>query len=663
MMDRPTFKNVAASDWKRQIAERAMTTVDEVDAVLMRHAIEVQSVAPHRRRITFSSLSARGHKSGLIVAGVAQADADFDFEWTGLGPGLWVLASDDNSAGKSSLLKILRSAVRGSFPGTMKGDVWRWTANIQVEFNLDGVRHRVIVAKPAGSKATSSGSGFMASLVRWSGADWSVLYTGEEGQSFEAAMSDFFMQELGFEKFHAYQKGTDTRKTHGWASMGSALFITGSSPALFGEETMDGLSTRLIQLFIGLPWVTTQSAIRSSLAQAQAQTERAGQSDRSVREAIAVEIRKLEERRGQLIEEKSSLPDYSSLRRAQQDDDRLAASLVPKLIELRRRVAELEAEHAAAKVDHDERRNLLRQCRDEVAAGRVFRRLRPSTCPSCDADVQAARHDPGNCPLCGLAEEKETAGAEARIAHMQAEEHEAKEAMQTLSAELSATISKRDALAQQIEEIGQRVDAANRSLEGDDRGGAIERELEQVSGGISALSAAAPAEPKADGRTDVTILKVAEAVTEGCYKEAQEKILKQFSVELKRFAERIGVKNLQDVDVRTNKIGIVQGATPTTFGNLNPGEKLRFRIAAALAAVATAKWSGIGRHPGLVVIDSPASEEMSSEDFAAVVTGLKSLAEEEADVQIIVGAVMRAEISAAISGDNLRYAPKGSVLF
>lgn len=99
------------------------------------------------------------------------------------------------------------------------------------------------------------------------------------------------------------------------------------------------------------------------------------------------------------------------------------------------------------------------------------------------------------------------------------------------------------------------------------------------------------------------------------------------------------------------------------FGKLNPGEKLRFRIAAALAAVATAKWSGIGRHPGLVVLDSPASEEMSSDDFAAVVAGLKSLAEEEAGVQIIVGAIMRPEISAAVSSDNVRYAPKGSGLF
>lgn len=200
-------------------------------------------------------------------------------------------------------------------------------------------------------------------------------------------------------------------------------------------------------------------------------------------------------------------------------------------------------------------------CRDEVAAGRVFRRLRPSTCPSCDADVKAERHDAGNCPLCGLAEEKETAGAEARIAHMQVAVNEAKKTMDALSSELKAKSSERDALERKIGEIGERVDAAKKSLEGDDRGNAIERELEQVSGGISALSAALPAEPKATDRPDIAVLKAAEAVTEGCYKEAQETILRQFSTELKRMAQRIGVKNLQEVDVKTNKIAIIQGAT------------------------------------------------------------------------------------------------------
>lgn len=140
-------------------------------------------------------------------------------------------------------------------------------------------------------------------------------------------------------------------------------------------------------------------------------------------------------------------------------------------------------------------------------------------------------------------------------------------------------------------------------------------------------------------------------------------MLNYFSERLYKIAVAIGVENLQSVDVKLSKIAIRQGNTDTTFTKLNDGEKLRFRTAAALAAIETAKWSGVGRHPGFIVLDSPAAQEMSEDDFASLLANLTSVLETNLDMQIIVGAVMRPKILDVVSCGGMEYAKGEDHLF
>ena len=73
-------------------------------------------------------------------------------------------------------------------------------------------------------------------------------------------MSGLFLEELGFAKFQAFdaQRGEPTE--YGWPAMSSAMFIEGPGQAIFGEQTVDALPLRLLQLFIGIPWISTYTA-------------------------------------------------------------------------------------------------------------------------------------------------------------------------------------------------------------------------------------------------------------------------------------------------------------------------------------------------------------------------------------------------------------------
>ncbi|WP_166145977.1 hypothetical protein [Methylosinus sp. RM1] len=654
---------VSTADWKSRIATKAGLGVEAVDEILTRHAIEPQSIMPRRRTITLTGLRLAGRKSGILEDGVEAPEADFSFRWGELGPGLWVVASDRNSKGKSSILNAFKAAIKGKFPGSIKKGVWRWLTELEVGLRLDDIQHRVIATKPAGSEAVGPDSGFEARLERSEHGAWASLISAKDAISFEQAISDFFMQELGFEKFQAYQASTDSKRSHGWPSMGSALFISGSGPALFGDETADGLPIRLLQLFIGLPWISTYSAISTCLKQVDAESARIADVSAKARSGIDAEIAALRRERDGLLEELATLPSRGDIHRRQREDDRRLVAAREKRSAALKLLAELQEDFQGASSGYDSARNLRMQIEDELAAGHVFRRLRPTTCPSCDAVVHAEEHDHGSCPLCGEKEKPESEEMSARIDALRSEETEAKKAKDSLDAEIRRSQALLRGVDSEITELEGRIGRAGAELVEAHKSAEIEGRIAALTGGIEALERALPPESKKVASTDARVLKAAQEVTRDCFDGTQQTILNHFSEKLREIASSVGAKNLKSVHVKANRIDIVQENAELTFSGLNPGERLRFRIAAALAAVETAKWSGAGRHPGLIVLDSPAAEEMSGDDFGAVLASLQTVLADQPDVQVIVGALMRQQIKDAVRCQRMRYARGDDYLF
>ena len=59
-------------------------------------------------------------------------------------------------------------------------------------------------------------------------------------------------------------------------------------------------------------------------------------------------------------------------------------------------------------------------------------------------------------------------------------------------------------------------------------------------------------------------------------------------------------------------LDLVKGGVTVPFGEQTAGEKARLKIATTLALIKIAEQRGIGRHPGLLLIDSPGARGRSN---------------------------------------------------
>lgn len=73
---------------------------------------------------------------------------------------------------------------------------------------------------------------------------------------------------------------------------------------------------------------------------------------------------------------------------------------------------------------------------------------------------------------------------------------------------------------------------------------------------------------------------------------------------------------------------------PTIFKKLSRGDRLRMRIATVIALLRTGADRGVPAHPGLLLIDSIAAEEVTKVPARTLIAELQAIAQEIPDLQI-----------------------------
>lgn len=648
-----------ASDWLGAIAASAGVEPMAAKAALDRHGVEPQPTLPRPRTLGIREITLRGIKEGTT------ADGSFSFEWKDLGPGLWAVLSDRNLRGKSTILNVLRSAIRGDFPGRIKPDIWRWLAVAEVRFGIDGLLFRTLVEKTPGEEDPRK---VRARLSRFQGERWIDLYDGPPGDRLQAQTEAVFMEELSFAKFHAFNATHEIIHPHGWPAMSAALFVSEPGVAIFGDQTVDALPLRLLQLFMGLPWISTYTMAQAAAKQVEAAAIRPRDAtaglERLKARALQVEADLVEARRKQ-----ATYPDRASLRSQLLADDAALVRLTAERAAAQGDSDKKRAEHAAALAVVVTLKQDLQQARDELAAGMVFRRLRPVCCPACEASIGSERYqarDMMTCALCGTEETGwEDQEEQDRIGDLAANTVDAEAVAARLGAEATAA----ERRIRHIEAMIGRASASIEKLQSTlDKPGAEDADrtvaiLEARLDELRELIAAEAATSASAEDADLAVLKAAEAITKRIFEGRQADILRDLSSAILRYSQEFGIQNLAGMELRANILEVRQGGSTLTFSKLSPGEKLRVRIAAALAMVQVAQVRGYGRHPGLLVLDSPGSQEMTEGDFAALLASVQRTVSEVQGFQIIVGAVARPELGDVVPSQQRRHAEGDSFLF
>lgn len=383
------------TDWLTAIATQAGVAVHRVEEVLTARRIRPSPVVASPSRVLLKKISFSGEKDGVTDAG------PFEFLWEDLDRGLWAMVTESNLSGKSSVIEVVRWLLRGRPSSNLQEDVKRWIARASLRFELDGVVYEI--------RAETTGE-VTGSFVRIDEGSDRRLASFKSDSDFEAVMSDFFMRAFSLESVTNWRDGAGEGEgkavVHGWPALSGVMFIGTDYSSLLGDTApTTGVPIRLMQTYLGLPWISTLTAakaVQQGVASEQAAKERRRGAAFAARKERVDAIRsELEGRRLELARTPSDADVRAELVARSQEFSKTKnteRALEERLDREDKGIVQAEAAYA------EDRRDLQAHL-DAEAAGAVFRMLDPSCCPRCDAEIGDERREKErtsySCSVCG----------------------------------------------------------------------------------------------------------------------------------------------------------------------------------------------------------------------------------------------------------------------
>ncbi|MCJ2109806.1 hypothetical protein MKK64_01020 [Methylobacterium sp. E-025] len=643
-------KSLDATSLLGAIAKKAGRSVAEVRSVLAGHGVDYKPSIAIPKHLCIRSLAFTGEKKGGKVSGPIK------FEWKDLKPGLMAILSDRNFRGKTTLLGLMRWCLRGRRGEDIPDVMVDWFHTVNMSFTLDSQTYEVDIS----DAVTPSGT-----LWRIDGATRHSQATFASAEDFESVMSDFFMGQLGLQVMVTHivreEKGID--QPHDWPWLAGAMMIDPSPKVLFG--TNQNLRVRMMQMYLGVPWtnatndvMAAQGRITSETREAKAEVDR----DRDRRKS---RIEELETDIGKLRKALEKIPVAGDLRVKLRTANREFAAAEARLRAGLQNLNLINEDLDAANEAYTHARRELQDFKDCRVAKRVFRSLDPVCCPRCDEIFDEERRQETRsdhiCVVCRTEEEPEIDPAvlEAGL----------KDAVAAADTVVKAQKKRVDAVNKAIADARgdrKKAEADSRRIEADlvkpTDAYPLELELIQKQARLEELSIKDVTASETKG--DQAILRIAENITKEAYKPLQDDLLKEVSDLIRDYAVRFGVENVETVDLQGSaNLILTKGGHSTSFSRLTDGERARFKVATTLAIIKVAERRGLGRHPGLLLIDSIGANEMVGQDYASLIAGLAQLADELPHIQVFVAAINNDTIRGHVSGQQVRYAEGDTYLW
>lgn len=596
------------------------------------------------RRVTFSGVK--------VIHGES---TPFSFAWDVDAVGVWGIIAADNLAGKSTIVQVILWALRGR-PKALSKTVANWIKKVAVTFLVDGrivdIAFTVVDGDPSGEVRVGTGETAQVSSF-------------EDGDQFYAIMEDTVMGALGLSRIPGAQASGDSVVAYedSWAAYTGAFLTDAHSDALLGEyHPGTDLQQRLLQTFVGLPWVRTMLQARSrsrvwdaeQARQASRVRSAGGQTVEDLKAALAeVERRLFDERARNEIAAR-----LYNLREVRNE-------LVTKV-----RVAESELQRAQDGA-HEAKRILLRsekaalRFEEEQAAATFFGALRPRRCPRCTSPVDEERYrhelNSNECSICSRPTEPD-AGVTATAAAAEARERvdQARKDERAAQALTKRRMTRLERIRCELDTVGNELESiltAGTAADTD----TLRSERDRLVGRLDILrelvdEAADPAEG--------VILGAARDEAQERVEGAATEVLDDVATEMTRIVRRLGMSDVEHIRLKRNAhVDVTKGGSISKWGDLAPGEQLRLRLATVIALSRNAERQGVARHPGLLLIDSPGREEMKDANIQDALAELVTLTKEDDRLQIFIA--MRGEPSdlPSVPADRIISAPSGGTLW
>jgi hypothetical protein len=645
------------TNWIDAVTERSGTDPATAKDTLERFRVRAnrQVGKPHKLLITRVAFRGeRGSQEG-------EPPTSIDFAWD-IGPGVWCVASEDNLVGKTTVLEMIRFGLRGR--ADFQADVLAWVREVEVSGQIDedpfAVRARFIDGHISGELVAGPAGALVGSFQSQEAAD--------------EVIAEFMMSRLGIEPlpYWSDDKGAGSERAMSWQAYSSALYIKGLDYLIGEPETgWGGGAGKMLELFIGAPWTST-------LAQAQVAVRHQEQQINAARRRLTLDkaaaIGSLSGIEGELAAAQSKLeamPDESG--QVSQLDDALdeLTGIDARLVDLRRRDEELAEQRQAARQIELEDTRRLRDLTENEHTVAFFAKLEPTMCPRCETTVTSERREreatADACSICGSDfghHEHDPSVVEnltANIGTAKAALEEIATEREQIGLEITDLVSRRQSLRKQADSLTMQTGTQQRRRE-------LELAVARLEGAVSARrdisDDAAPDDGIVSGEQDLVILKAAVAEAEARLRESEGDLFAAVNDEIVKVSHRFGFDSLESVKLdRAARLRVRKGGTDTWYSKLTPGEQLRAKVAVVIAMLRVSSQRGVGRFPGLLLLDSPGQQETSGEDVHSMLEELQRITKELDGLQIVAASAQAPLVRDVLPAEHLRVAGKGEKLW
>ncbi|QHK19803.1 hypothetical protein GU243_08735 [Pseudarthrobacter psychrotolerans] len=514
-----------------------------------------------------------------------------------------------------------------------------------------------------------------------------------DDRSFTAVVSDVMMTSLGFEAIEAWQrnpKGLDAEDgkviKHAWPLWSQALVITNPSiKSVLGETPQ--LATAILQTYLGASWGPATLAARTRKQEIEGLLAGLRRRRSKDEQARVSGVDALREEEARIETELAAFPAASTaeyidavLTHALNTADALARS-EQSVLNYAREYGRLERELQDAEADE-------LALVEAAVTKRFWHSLKPSCCPRCDGAVDEARwkrEQEGSCSICDspIAEPTPTKQQAAPVGQTVGsegadsggdvvtmdddddDELDDVEEARARTAVLARLVTKADQnhdkvvlerdLARSLHDEAVAAISAN----GGDpaRRRDLERDLATVRGRL--MERAEPTTP-GDGFPDqeerVRIVGIAEKVATKRRDLEQQALLDLVSERVTALGRHLGIDQLERATLKGNAhLPVVKGGKKENFGKLTEGERLRLKIAVVIGLLQVGSLAGVGRHPGLLIIDSLAREEVNPSNVETLLRELRDVGAEHG-LQVITSSAHGNIVQGVLSGAAIRHA-------
>ena len=658
-------------NWIDAVTDKSGMDRDKVEDVLSAYGITGPRPVPSRRRLRVEALHFAGVKNLQSLDDPTERDfIPFSFTRLFETPVTALVSDGKNDAGKSSTLDILTWGLRGRpdlrsdvknwlrqvnlllrigdervliawrvDAGAASGSILTLPAKTTIDFTavdalaLDAMRAQADAAAVAGEPVHELATPVddLVESMRAQGAY--VVSTFEDDGQMERAVGDFMLDRLGLETLTQWRRNaraTDaddgSAAQHGWPLWSQALVIAKPSiTSAIGETPNQAVA--VLNTFLATEWSAARNLTRAQKKAVDA--ELAGVRRRIARdtEARDASVAELTVERTNLQAELDALPP-SHLTADE------AAQLVKKVTAAtqhvtctQRRVAEAALEYGTAGRALEAAEHDLAAFKEAAVTKRFWHSLKPSCCPRCDARVeqeQWEREQSGACSLCNSPIDEADAESEAASGEVGEDDLDPVELTQqrvnACAVDVEALSNAHDAAradARRAEEAFTQASAALEVVHGDPgQRHALEHQLSVLDGRIQERASGAADEPEeAVLASDAAVLAAAETVAQTEAKEDFDAALESVSVQITQLGKVLGISNLEKAELKGNAhLPVFRGGERSNFGGLTDGERLRLKIALVIALLDVGAESGLGRHPGFLIVDSLAREELNEDN-------------------------------------------------